>query len=166
MLFRFRSRVPIVLLLGSAGALAQFRVGQFQHPDPVNSAIQDYWQASSQGRFDEAAAKRTALRALLDQVPVDAPQFANWVQQVAQLYQSAGRTGEARTVYESAVARTSGLRGGDLVRSMLQDWLANSWQQDGNLLKELEYREKALAVAEGSSQPANVPFNGIWSTKP
>src|ERR1039458_10075769 len=79
-------RVPLFLVC-SLAALAQ--------PSPpqnhMDAAIQAVSQARQSGRLEEIVALREQAHALLQRVPADSPQFANWSQQVAHLYQSPNR---------------------------------------------------------------------------
>src|ERR1700691_3292926 len=99
---------------------------------PVDALIQSYQSAFSIGKFDEAAAARDQARALLNQIPVDDPQFANWAQRVSQLYDGAGFARQARDVLEQALARAGGLSESSPARIALLDALARSWEQDRN----------------------------------
>src|SRR6185369_16288489 len=73
----------ILVLLCSVAAMAQP-----QQLSPLDSAIQAFHKARSEGRFEEAAAKREEARTLLAQTPVESERFAGQVQGVSQLYQS------------------------------------------------------------------------------
>jgi tetratricopeptide (TPR) repeat protein len=115
---------------------------------PVDALVQSYQSAYSNGRYDEAAAKRDQARALLSQIPVDDPQFANWAQRVSQLYDGGGFTLKARDILEQALARAGGLGDSSPARIALLDALARSWEQDRNLLKSVSYLEQAVAAAE------------------
>jgi tetratricopeptide (TPR) repeat protein len=132
-------RCGIVSLLCSWVALAQPA-----QRDPIQSLINAYRTASSEGRFDEAAARRADARDLLKRVPPDAPDLAFWVSQVSMLYARAERTAEASALLEDAVVRAGN---GPRATSLLND-LSSSWEQEGNLLRAVEYAEKAIAAAE------------------
>jgi tetratricopeptide (TPR) repeat protein len=145
----FRSRSLVVLLLAVVAAAAQSR-----QPDPIDAAIQDYHRLHSEGRHDEAAAQRDALRTLVGQAPVDATQFVNWVQMVSQMYEQAGKAVEERSVVEAALARANHLPDAHPTRVALLTMLARSWQSDGSLLKAAGYLEQAAAALESGSAAA------------
>jgi hypothetical protein len=115
---------------------------------PIELAIEAYRTAHVEGRFDEAAAHREDARALLNRTPVQAPQFAFWVQQVVQLYQAAGMNAQFRTVVQEALARAGKLGDSHPTRIALLNMLADSWQQDGSLLKSVAYIEQAITALE------------------
>jgi tetratricopeptide (TPR) repeat protein len=119
-------------------------------PGP-NELIQGYWEAHRDGRFADAAALREQARAFLDSVPVDEPQFGNWVTTVAQLYAGTSRSAQARSLLEAALARTQALGDTNPVRLTILNALADSWQQDGNLLKAVAYVEKVAAASPGTA---------------
>src|SRR5438067_1098030 len=85
--------------------------GMAQAPQrsPLEDSIQAYWKARSDGRFAEAAAAREKARILLQSTPLDAPQFQGWLQSIAQLYENAGRTAQARALTEEALSRSATL---------------------------------------------------------
>src|SRR6185369_7710741 len=128
-------------------------MAQPQQLSPLDSAIQAFHKARSEGRFEEAAAKREEARTLLAQTPVESERFAGQVQGVSQLYQSGGMNARAREIAESAVSRTVRLPDSYPTRVMLLNMLANQWQEDRNLLKALPYLQKAAAALE--SAPAS-----------
>ena len=136
------SLVRHLCLLCSWTALAQA-----PPPQPLDLALEAYRKAHTEARFDDAAARREDARGLLRHAPVDAPQFPYWAQSVVQLYQQAGRNAQARAVAQEALDRA-----GDSLttRIMLLNTLADSWQQDGSLLKSLAYREQAVAALESA----------------
>lgn len=136
-------------LLLSLSALAQA-----PQQNPLDVAVQAYWKARTEARFDEAAAKREEARGLLAQMPVEAPQFGGWVQNVAQLYQGGGMYARAREVAEAALAQTGRLGDAHPTRILLLNMLAGFWQEDRNLLKAVTYAEKAVAALE-AAPPAN-----------
>src|SRR6266852_2512119 len=138
----------IVCLLWSVIAVAQVR-----QREPFDTAIQAYGAARNAGHFDEAAAKRAEARDLLDRTPVDAPQFGNWTQTVAQLYQQASMSVQARAIVEKALSRAAALGESHPTRILLLTTLAENWQQDRNLLKALVYWEKAAAAADHAPPP-------------
>jgi tetratricopeptide (TPR) repeat protein len=118
---------------------------------PIDALIQSYQSAYSNGKFDEAAAKRDQAKALLSQIPVADPQFVIWAQRVSQLYDSGGFSQQARAVLEQALARVAALGDQSPGRVALLSALANAWQQDRNLLKALGYTEQAAAAAEAQT---------------
>src|SRR5579871_4619456 len=132
------------LLLFPALALAQ------TPPDPYDRAMQAMQEARSQGNPAEVAARRDEVRRLLDQFHAGSPQWAGRVQNVAQIYEGSGRHAEARAIAEDALKRASALPPWNPGRIRLLDSLAGFWQQDGNLLKALAYREKAVAAFEAT----------------
>src|SRR5215472_3555236 len=137
-------RCGIVSLLCSWVALAQT-----PQRDPIQSLVGAYYQASSKGRADEAAARRADARDLLKRASPDAPQLETWAGQVSSLYSQAGRVAEARAVLEDAVAQAGNRRN---VADLLNN-LSSCWEQDGNLPRAVSYAEKALAAAESTPRP-------------
>lgn len=135
-------------LLWSLTALAQT-----PQQNPLDMAIQAYWKARTEARFDEAAAKREDARTLLAQMPTEAPQFGSWAQNVAQLYQGGGLHARAREVVEAALARTGRLGDAHPTRILLLNMLAGFWQEDRNLLKAVTYLEKAASALEAAPPP-------------
>jgi hypothetical protein len=133
---------------------------QAPQPDPVDLAMRNYWDARNSGRFDEAAAHRAEARELLSRTPVDAPQFPGRVQGVAQLYRSGGMNAQARAVLEEGLARAAALGDSHPARIQLLDFLAVFWQQNGNLLKALSYREKAVAALDAAPPDSAPPRPG------
>ncbi|MGA2039473.1 MAG: tetratricopeptide repeat protein [Bryobacteraceae bacterium] len=117
------------------------------------TAIQAAWQARSQGRFEEAAARREQARALLQTVPADSPPFAGCAEQLAQLYQNSSLNARAEATLQEALARVAPLGESHPSRLALLNALANSWQQDGNLLKAVAYLEQE-AAGETAPTPA------------
>jgi tetratricopeptide (TPR) repeat protein len=115
---------------------------------PIDALIQGYQSAYSNGRFGEAAAKRDQARALLSQTPANDPQFANWAQRVSGIYENGGFAAQARGVLEQALARVTALGDQSPARVALLIDVANSWQQDRNLLTALSYTEQAATAAE------------------
>src|SRR5207244_1605682 len=71
-------------------------------------------------------------------------------QNVAQIYQGSGRRLQARAIYQDALTRADALGEWHPTRIQLLNMLASSLQQDGNLLKALSYREKAVAALEAA----------------
>jgi tetratricopeptide (TPR) repeat protein len=137
-------RVPLFLAFSLAG-LAQPSPRQ----NPMDAAIQAVQQVRYSGRTEEIAALREQAHALLQRVPVDAPQFANWAQQVARLYQSPNRNANwnaaARAILQEALVRTRPLGDSHPSRLAILDAMGWSWRQDGNLLKAVAYLEQAAA---------------------
>jgi hypothetical protein len=128
----------MLFLLCSWVALAQMPTG-----DPIQSLLKASGEAESAGRYAEAAARRADARDLLQRVSPEAPQFERWVGDVALVYAGAGRAAEGRAVVEEALARASGR-----TAIALMDRLSKYREQSGNLLKAIEYAEKALAGSE------------------
>ena len=133
---------------------------------PLDLALEAYRTAHTEGRFDEAAARREDARSLLNRTPVETPQFTSWVQQVVQLYQAAGMSVQARTVAQEALARAGKLGDSHPMRIMLLNMLADSWQQDGNLLKSVAYLEQAATAQEAApavkAQPPAAQAGSQW----
>src|ERR1043166_1407818 len=125
-----------LLILCSTIAVAQMRV-QVPPLDPFDSATKSYWDARRNGNFDQAAAGREALRGLLEQTPVDAPGWLGRVQSVMQMYQDSQRRLQARKVIQDALSRAGGLGDSHPVRIQLLNMMADSFQQDGSMLKAL-----------------------------
>ncbi len=155
-------RGAVLCFLCSLTALGQAPAAMAQAPyrDAVGAAIQAYWQARGDGRFEEAAAQRNLARSLVERLPAEAPQFASYVQQVAQLYQNAGMHVEARAVAEGALARAGGLGDAHPARIMLLNTLSDYWQQDRSLLKALPYLEKAVAALDSAPAADSAPGAG------
>lgn len=136
-----------LLLCCTVVALAQIPPQE----DPVRAAINASQTAHNQGRFDEAAVKRAQARSLLDQVPGNSPQFGNFVERVAFLYQTTGLSAQALAIVQQGLTRAA------LPASQLQllQRIADFYQQDQNLLQAAVYREKAIAAMEESlTKPA------------
>src|SRR5437870_1764423 len=131
-------------------------LGQVPRREPFEIAIQSYRDARSSGDFDTAAARREEARRLLALTPVDSPQLLSRVQAVAQIYQSSGRRAQARAVVQDSLSLADSLGESHFIRIQLLNMLADFWQQDGNLLRALSYREKAVAAQE-SAPPSGSP---------
>jgi hypothetical protein len=84
------------------------------------------------------------------------------VQTVAQLYQSAGWRAQARAVVQDELSRANSLAESHPMRIQLLNMLADFWGQDGNLLKALSHREKAMAALEAAppSTSPDAPSSG------
>ena len=134
-------RVPM-LLACSLAALAQPSPPQ----DPLDTAIQAVWPARHNGQFAEAVTARELARALLKRAPADSPQFTGWVEQVARLYQNSSWNSQARAILLEALDRTRPLGESHPSHIDMQIALADSWRQDGNLLKAVAYLERAAAA--------------------
>ena len=136
--------------------------------EPVDLAIQQMWQARTEGRRQDAVAARQQARDLLASVPVDSPRYQNAVQQVSQAYQSAGLNAEARSILEEGLARTAPLGNAVQARAGLLTALGESWWQDGNLLKAVGYMEQgtaaqaALPAMRPGPQRAQAARSGIF----
>jgi tetratricopeptide (TPR) repeat protein len=115
---------------------------------PIDALIRSYQSAYSNGKFDEAAAARDQARALLNQIPVDDPQYANWAQRVSGIYENGGFALRSRDVLEQALTRAGGLGDSSPTRVALLDALSRSWEQDRNLLKAVSYLGQAAAEAQ------------------
>jgi hypothetical protein len=152
--------VPLFLIL-SVAALAQ----QPPPQDPLDAAIQAVWQASGEGRFQDAAGSREQARTLLQRKPADAPQFANWALQVASLYQNSGSNAQARAILQDALTRTGPLGESYPSHIAMLSALGESWRQDGNLLKAVGYLEQAAAaqaVAATVTAPQPAMGGGVF----
>jgi tetratricopeptide (TPR) repeat protein len=142
--------------------------GQVPPREPFEIAVQSYWAARASGNFGQARALREGARSLPAQTPLDSPPLTNRVQTVAQLYQSSGWWAHSRAVVQDELSRASSLAESHPIRIQLLNMLADSWRQDGNLLKALSYREKAVAAFEAAPpltsldapQPRLSPFAG------
>jgi len=145
----------LTYLLFASPLLAQL-VQPAPQQAPIDALIGSYQSAFRNGRYDEAAAKRDQARALLGQIPVDDPQFANWAQRVSQIYDSGGFALQARNILEQALVRAAGLPDSSPVHIALLDAIARSWEQDRNLLKAVNYLEQALAAVE-APPPSGAP---------
>ncbi len=124
--------------------------GQLPQRDPIDNVLQSHHEARQRGDFDAAAARREEARAMLTQSPLSL-QWANRVEAVARVYQGSGRSLEARAIVQEALSRADS----PAIRIQLLNTLADFWQQDGNLLKALSYREKALAAHESAPASTN-----------
>ena len=129
---------------------------------PVDALVQSYQSAFSNGKFDEAAAARDQARALLNQIPVDDPQFANWAKRVSGIYENGGFALRARDVLEQALTRVGGLGDSSPTRVALLDALSRSWEQDRNLLKSVSYLEQAVAATEVQATRTAPAFGSRW----
>lgn len=138
------SRAFLFLLCGSVA------LGQVDPRDPFDRAMQASQQARTQGNPAEAAAHREEAHKLLDQMPAGSQQWAAHVQNLAQSYQGAGRHMQARAVIEDALSRANAAPEWSPTRIQLLNKLADFWQQDGNLLKAVSYREKAVSAFEAT----------------
>ena len=126
-----------------------------QAPQPFDLAIQSYRDARASGNFDQARARREEARSLLAQTALDSPLLPSRVQTLASLYRSSGWQGQARAAVEDELSRTNSLVESHPIRIQLLNMLADFWQQDGNLLRALSYREKTVAALDAA--PANAP---------
>lgn len=133
--------------------LAPLLLAQVPAPERLDGVLQAYWEAHGKGQFSEAAGRREEARRLLLQTPVDAPRYVAWAQNVAQLYDSGGLSQQARAVLEQALARAGQVQTANPARVMLLNALADSWEQDRNLLKAVSCREEAIAELEKQPPP-------------
>ena len=141
----YRGLLPLTFV---AVTLAQVQ----SQEDPIQVAIKEYQTARDQGRFNEAVTKREAARALLDKLPGDDPQFGYSVRNVAQLYQASGLPAKALAIELRALERAT-----DTNRAELLGMVAESYQQDRNLLQALVYREKVVAALDEAASKAALP---------
>jgi hypothetical protein len=134
--------------------------GQGSRREPFDLAIQAYRDARASGDFGSARDRREEARHLLAQTSLDSPQLPNRVATVVELYRGAGWNARARTVVEEALSRSNSLGESDPLRIQLLSMLAYSWQQDGNLLRALSYRERIVAALEASPPAINPVTDG------
>src|SRR5579872_7458048 len=139
--------MPRAFLFLLSGAVA---FAQTEARDPFDRAMQLSQQARTQGNSADAAQHREEARTLLDQMPLSSPQWPGRVQNLAQSYQGSGRHAQARAMVADALSRASTLPEWSPARLQLLTTLAEFWQQDGNLLKAVSYREKAVAAFEAT----------------
>lgn len=158
--YRDMLRVPL-LLASTLAALAQP-----MPRDPLDTTLQQYWQARQQGRIEDAASRRQEARTLLQGVPPDSPRLPMRVQQVSQLYQNANRNAEARAVLQEACDRTAALGESHPNHIAMLTALGDSWRQDGNLLKALGYLERAAASQASAPPPAPTAPAALRSAVP
>jgi tetratricopeptide (TPR) repeat protein len=123
-------------------------VAQVPQGSPVQTAVQAYWSAQSEGRFEEMVARREEAREALKTEPPDDGQFAADVQSVAQVYQSVGMNERARSVLENGLARSTGQGETNETQVAILTALAQWWQTDRNLLNAVSYWEKAAAAID------------------
>jgi hypothetical protein len=144
-------------------------LGQDPPREPFDLATQSYRDARASGNFDRARARREEARSLLAQTPLDSPQLPSRVQIVAQLYRSSGWHAQARAIVEDELSRANSLVESHPLRIQLLNMLADFWQQDGNLLRALSYREKAVAALDAApanaSQPRLDPLTGTAAAR-
>jgi tetratricopeptide (TPR) repeat protein len=146
-----------LFLLCSLAALAQ----QAPRQDPLDAALQAAWREAAKAPFQQSAATREQVRSLLQHVPANAPRFPGWAQQVAQLYQNAGLNAEARSILQDALTRTAPLGEWHPSHIAALNALAESWQQDGNLLKAVAYLEQAAAAQAALPALTPQPAQGV-----
>jgi hypothetical protein len=128
--------------------------------DPIQVAMKAYHSARAQGQFAEAAAQRELARTLLDQVPADS-QFGTSFWNVARLYQGSGLSAQALAIAQQALARATALD----TRIQLLQMIADFYQQDGNFLQAVPYREKLLAALDEAAAQPQKPNGGIASSR-
>jgi hypothetical protein len=149
----YRDMLRVLLFLTSSLAV----LAQQMPRDPLDTTLQQYWQARQQGRIEDAALRRQEARTLLQAVTPDSPRLGMRVQQVAQLFQNGGRNGEARAILQEACDRTAALGESHPNHIAMLAALGDSWRQDGNLLKALGYFEKAAALQASAPPPVSPP---------
>jgi tetratricopeptide (TPR) repeat protein len=144
-------RCLLVLMLGSVSALAQLsQMGAFE---TLPAAHQE---ALAAGRYEVATAKLNELRRAVEQAPVDAPEFADWVERVSSIYSGLDMHRDSRAILEGALARV-GKSGSARVRVAILTQLANSWSEDRNPLKAVGCLEEAAALANaGGVSPLQI----------
>jgi tetratricopeptide (TPR) repeat protein len=137
----------LVCLLCAAAGMAQA-----PDKDPIARAIAESSAAHYEARFLDAAAKRESARALLDSVSAASPDFPGSVLAVTQAYTDAGMTARARSVLQHALDRASARDNSQPNRLVLLGIMADSWQQDRNLLKAVAYLEQAAAAQKSPGE--------------
>jgi len=152
----------LLLLLCASTALAQFSRIPGEITDPIAAKIEARRKASEEGRFADAAALREGARTILSKLPAESPQFTGWVQSVVSEYEGSGRMAQARAIIEDALARVNA-KSAD--HTVLLQWLARLWQNDGNLLKAVATLEQVAAgppsvAPKADPQPAYVMVTG------
>src|SRR6266576_3553594 len=130
-------------------------LGQVPPREPFDIAVQSYRDARASGNFDLARSRREEARGLRAQAPLDSPLLPGRVQSVAHLYQSSGWWAQARAVVQNELSRANSLAESHPLRIQLLNMLADFWQQDGNLLESLSYREKAVAALDAAPPSAS-----------
>src|SRR6266403_1420430 len=148
-------------------------LGQVPQREPFDIAVQSYWDARAGGNFDQARFRREEARNLLAQTPSDSPLLPSRVQTVAQLYHDSGWRAQARAVVQDELSRANSPAESHPIRIQLLNMLADFWQQDGNLLKALSYREQAVAALESAppstspdrAQPRLIPLYGTAANR-
>src|SRR5260370_17208334 len=129
-------------------------LGQVPPREPFDVAVQSYRDARASGNFDQARSRREEARSLLAQTPLDSPLLPSRVQTVAQLYQSSGWRAQARAVVEDELSRANSLVESHPSRIQLLNMLADFWQQDGNLLSALSYRNQTVPAFDAPPPPS------------
>src|SRR5262249_23648773 len=106
-------------------------LSQVQQQDPFDVVMQAFWSARASGHFAEAVKKRDEARRMVSAMPIEAPQFGQRLQSVAQFYDNDGLAAEGRGLLEQSLARMRQRPNADRVTLLFA--LANSWEQDRNL---------------------------------
>jgi hypothetical protein len=130
-------------------------LGQVPQREPFDIAVQSYRDARASGNFDQARGRREEARSLLSQTPLDSPLLPSRIQTVAQLYQNSGWRAQAQAVVEDELSRANSLVESHPIRIQLLNILADFWQQGGNLLRALSYREKTVAALDAAPASAS-----------
>src|SRR4051812_28836123 len=94
------------------------------------------------------AQERDEARRRLEAMAVESPEFPGLVRHTSELYSNALMTAEARAVLRRALDRAAHLPQSHPTRILLLDALADSWEQDGNLLQTAECLEKVAMAVE------------------
>jgi hypothetical protein len=118
---------------------------QIAPSNPLDEALQGYWNLANAGKFTEAAAKRDELRSLVAKLPADDPQLDSMATNLAQIYAGGGMTAQARSILNDALARSGSSH------VVLLSSLAQSWDNDGNLLQAASYWRQAVAALEAGA---------------
>jgi hypothetical protein len=138
-------RCLLVLVFGSVLALAQ------PQKDAFETLFQAHQEALEAGRYELATARRNQLRQFIEEAPVDAPSFADWVERVSSIYGGLDLHRDSRAILEAALARV-GKSGPAEVRIELLSKLANFWREDRNPLKAVSCLEEAAAAATAAGE--------------
>ena len=133
-------------------AVAMLAAAQELPSDPLQTAIRAA-RILGATQFEQAASTREKAREVLRQWPATSDDFPSLVNQVARLYANAGWNAESRAVVEEGLAQTKSLGKTHPTRIALLNWLASSWQDDGNLLKSQAYLEEVVEAMPPDGGP-------------
>src|SRR5215470_2047034 len=116
---RVAMRCLLVLVLGSVLAIAQ------PQNEKIETLFEAHQEALTAGHYELATAKRNDLRSFIESTPVDAPEFADWVERVSAIYGGLDMHRDSRDILERALARV-GKSGPAKARVKLLSLLATS----------------------------------------